>query len=246
MNKTKVLFFTGAGISAESGIPTFRDSDGLWEGHDVMKVAHVDSWRSKVNRDYNRELMLNFYNQRRRDLQKVEPNRAHQLISDFEMSDDFSVTVVTQNVDNLHERAGTCKILHLHGELTKARGTYYDSKTSKLDTVIEIGYKDINIGDKCAETNSQLRPHIVWFGEDVPMWGDAIRLIKDADIVVIVGTSLQVYPAAQVLDYLEDETKVIFVNPKIEEEFKTNPRYLCFEEPASTGVEKAINYIQNF
>lgn len=166
--KINVVFFTGAGVSAESGIPTFRDSDGLWEGHDVRKVAHIDTWKSKVNRDANREIMLNFYNQRRRDLEKVEPNSAHHAISTFETSDKFSVNVITQNVDNLHERAGSHKVLHLHGELTKARSTYDDHKTSPLDNIIDIGYNDINLGDKCPVTGSQLRPHIVWFGEDVP------------------------------------------------------------------------------
>jgi NAD-dependent deacetylase len=244
-NKINVVFFTGAGISAESGIPTFRDSDGLWEGHDVMKVAHIDSWRSKVNRDYNRELMLNFYNQRRRDLKNVEPNDAHYTISVFENSDKFSVHVITQNVDNLHERAGSCKVLHLHGELTKARSTFYDHKKSLLDTVTDIGYNDINLGDKCSVTGSQLRPHIVWFGEDVPMWADAIKLIVEADVIVIIGTSMQVYPAATVLDYVEDQ-KIIFVNPVIEDAIKTNPRYVCFEEKASIGVKKATDYIQNF
>ncbi len=242
MDKINVVFFTGAGISAESGIPTFRDSDGLWEGHDVMSVASIESWKSKINRDAKRELMLNFYNQRRRDLEHVEPNAAHRAISAFEMSDKFTVNVITQNVDNLHERAGSCKVLHLHGELTKARSTYYDGKSDHLRKSIDIGYNDIKLGDKCPDTGSQLRPDIVWFGEDVPMMGEAFRIIKDADVVVIVGTSLQVYPAAHVLDCVFTDN-VIIVNPVIQDRFKD--KYICFQDKASTGVKQAIDYIIN-
>jgi len=245
--KINVVFFTGAGISAESGIPTFRDSDGLWEGHDVKKVAHIDTWRSKINRDANREIMLEFYNQRRRDLEKVEPNAAHHAISTFEVSDNFNVIVITQNVDNLHERAGSCKVLHLHGELTKARSTYYDNKTSPLDETINIGYSDIKLGDKCPTTGSQLRPYIVWFGENVPMWGDAIKIIQEADILVIVGTSLEVYPAADVVYYANESCKKIIVNPKIDNIFiKEDSGYVCFQENATVGVKQAIEYIKNF
>lgn len=243
MEKIKVVFFTGAGVSAESGIPTFRDSDGLWEGHDVMSVAHINSWRSKQNRDSNRETMLKFYNQRRKDLEKVMPNKAHELIAAFEKSEKFNVHVITQNVDNLHERAGSSNVLHLHGELTKARSTYYDNKTSKLDTIIDIGYSDINLGDRCPETGSQLRPHIVWFGEPVPEWDNAVKIIKEAEVLVIVGTSLQVYPAASVLEHSTSE-EVIFVNPVIEDEIKENPKFICFEDVASLGIFETIKYIQ--
>ena len=242
MDKRRIVFFTGAGVSAESGIATFRDSGGLWDGHDIAEVAHVGSWVSKSNRDAKREVMLDFYNKRRRELEHVEPNGAHLAISALADSERFRVDVVTQNVDNLHERAGSSNVLHLHGELTKARITYYDHKSSNLDTIIDIGYNDINLGDKCPQTGSQLRPHVVWFGEDVPAWSDAVALIKGADVLVIVGTSLQVYPAATVLEYAETDN-IIFVNPVIEDEYKEDPRYVCFENDATVGVPLAIRHI---
>ena len=174
--KKKIVILTGAGISAESGIKTFRDADGLWEGHDVMEVASPAGWRK------NRELVLNFYNERRRQLLSVEPNAAH--IALVELEKKYEVHIVTQNVDNLHERAGSRRVVHLHGELTKARSTLDES-------LIYDWFKDINLGDKCKK-GAQLRPHIVWFGEAVPLLEDAASITSIADILVIVGTSMQV------------------------------------------------------
>ena len=160
--KKKIVIFTGAGVSKESGVDTFRDSGGLWEGHNVEDVATPDGWKR------NRELVLEFYNQRRRQLKDVLPNSAHKAIAELDKNEDYDVIVITQNVDNLHERAGSNKVVHLHGELTKVRGCMYSHKVSKLDSIKDIGYEDVNIGDKCEVTGSQLRPHVVWFGEGVP------------------------------------------------------------------------------
>ena len=192
----KLTFFTGAGISAESGIKTFRDSDGLWENHNVMDVASVSGWRK------NKDLVLEFYNQRYKQLSEVEPNDGHKLISDLQKT--FDVNVITQNVDNLHERAGTEKVLHLHGELTKM--------CSSMDKEQTLPYKEIKIGDKHPD-GSQLRPYIVWFGEDVPMFNDAIKLVKQSEVFVIVGTSLQVYPAASLIDFVNSKTEIYYIDP---------------------------------
>ncbi len=192
--KKKVVILTGAGISAESGIQTFRDANGLWEGHDVMEVASPEGFKK------NPELVLDFYNQRRRQLLQVKPNTAHKKLVALEKK--YNVSIITQNVDDLHERAGSKDVLHLHGELLKARSTnnpnlVYDCKI------------DINIGDLC-ENNSQLRPHIVWFGEAVPLFEKAIEIIADADILVIIGTSMQVYPAASLVQYIMYKTPIYF------------------------------------
>ena len=182
----KIVVLTGAGISAESGINTFRDADGLWEGHDVMEVATPQGWKT------NPELVLEFYNARRRQLKMVKPNAAHLALKKLE--DAFEVTIITQNVDDLHERAGSRRILHLHGELMKARSTF--------DPDLILDWKeDIKWGDMC-EHNAQLRPHVVWFGEAVPMMEKAIEEVSEAEKLIIVGTSMQVYPAAGLIDYL--------------------------------------------
>ncbi|MEK7255713.1 MAG: Sir2 family NAD-dependent protein deacetylase, partial [Bacteroidota bacterium] len=181
----KLVVLTGAGVSAESGISTFRDANGLWENHDIMEVASPQGWRK------NKELVLEFYNQRRRQLQLVEPNAAHLALVDLEAK--FTTCVVTQNVDDLHERAGSKLVLHLHGELLKARSTH--------DPELIYDWKgDISLTDKC-ERGSQLRPHIVWFGEEVPMLPLAADLVSQAEVVLIVGTSMQVYPAAGLVSY---------------------------------------------
>jgi len=193
----KVVVLTGAGISAESGIQTFRGSGGLWEGHDVMEVASPDGWEA------NRELVLNFYNERRRKLKKVKPNPAHEAL--VRLEEQYDVHIITQNVDDLHERAGSTNILHLHGELTKARST--------VDRALILKWPDdINLGDKCPK-GSQLRPHIVWFGEDVPMLHRAVTTISDADIAMIVGTSMQVYPAAGLIGYAPLDIPVYYIDP---------------------------------
>ena len=197
MKKTLVVL-TGAGMSAESGIPTFRDAGGLWEGHRVEDVATPAAWMR------NPALVLDFYNQRRRKLEQVKPNAGH--IGLASLQEHFDVHIITQNVDDLHERAGSKNVLHLHGLLTQARGTGGDS------LVIDIGYRDIALGDK-APDGSQLRPHIVWFGEDVPMIGPATELARRADIFVIIGTSLVVYPAAGLIDYVPYDAPVYLIDP---------------------------------
>lgn len=194
----KLVVISGAGISAESGIKTFRDADGLWEGHDIMEVASPIGWNK------NPALVLEFYNKRRAQLLNVQPNLAHQIIADFERH--FDVTIITQNVDDLHERAGSSNILHLHGELLKVR-----SLTQK-DYILEWK-TDLNLGDT-DKNGVQLRPHIVWFGEDVPAIETAIDIIEKADILLIVGTSLQVYPAAGLINYVQQDIPVYYIDPK--------------------------------
>lgn len=198
LQKMKLVVLTGAGISAESGLKTFRDMGGLWENYDIHQVATPEAWNN------NQELVLRFYNERRRQLGEVEPNAGHYGLVELEKY--FEVQIITQNVDNLHERAGSKNILHLHGELTKARSTIEDN------LIYEIGYKDIAIGDRC-DLYSQLRPHIVWFGEMVPEIENAIRLVRQADIFVIVGTSLEVYPAAGLINEVEPEIPIYLVDP---------------------------------
>lgn len=193
-----IVVLTGAGMSAESGVKTFRDHDGLWEGHDVMKVASPEGFRE------NPELVLDFYNQRRRQLKEVQPNQAHKDIALLEAN--HKVTVVTQNVDDLHERAGSTNVVHLHGELKKVRSTGNPND-------IKIWTEDINLGDTC-EKGYQLRPHIVWFGEDVPMIEKAVEICITADILLIIGTSMQVYPAAGLMHYVTDETPIYYIDPK--------------------------------
>lgn len=192
-----VVVFTGAGMSAESGIKTFRDADGLWEGHDIMEVASPAGWERNI------EKVLNFYNQRRRQLLEVEPNAAHYAL--VKLEDKYKVDIITQNIDDLHERAGSNSVLHLHGELLKVRSTFDE------DLVMDWK-KDLNFGNFC-EHNHQLRPHVVWFGEAVPMFPVAIEISKKADILIIIGTSMQVYPAAALVDYIREDTPIYFIDP---------------------------------
>ena len=196
--KKKLVILTGAGISAESGIKTFRDADGLWEGHDVMEVASPQGWYK------NKELVLDFYNQRRRQLQHVVPNLGHQTLAELEA--DFDVHIITQNVDNLHEKAGSTKVLHLHGELLKVRSTVNENHI--LDWT-----SDLNIGDVDYDGN-QLRPHIVWFGEAVPALDEAIEITQQSDYFAVIGTSLQVYPAAGLIHYTHRNVSVFYIDPK--------------------------------
>ncbi|MDR0559333.1 MAG: NAD-dependent protein deacylase [Prevotellaceae bacterium] len=192
-----IVFLTGAGISAESGISTFRDSNGLWENYDVMEVASIDGWRR------NPDTVQKFYNERRLQLDSVQPNMAHKLIAGLES--DFKITVVTQNVDNLHERAGSSCVIHLHGELTKACN---ESKSE----IIDIGTKPIELGTKASD-GSMLRPFIVWFGEEVPLLEKAAIAVTAADILVIAGTSMQVYPAAGLINYVKRKTPIFLIDP---------------------------------
>lgn len=193
-----MVVLSGAGISAESGLQTFRDSDGLWEGYNVMQVATPQGWAR------NPSLVLEFYNQRRRQSRKSVPNQAHLTLANLESR--FRVSIITQNVDDLHERAGSSFVLHLHGELQKARSTA-DSRF-----VYSIDGTELDLGDTC-EKGSQLRPHIVWFGEEVPLMEQAIKIAADADIFLIIGTSLAVYPAAGLIDFVRPETSCILIDP---------------------------------
>ncbi|NRB59263.1 MAG: NAD-dependent deacylase [Winogradskyella sp.] len=193
-----IVVLTGAGMSAESGVKTFRDHDGLWEGHDVMQVASPDGFRQ------NPELVLEFYNQRRRQLKEVQPNQAHKDLAQLEST--YKVTIVTQNVDDLHERAGSTNVVHLHGELKKVRST-----GNPRD--VKVWTEDIKLGDTC-ESGYQLRPHIVWFGEDVPMIDKAVEICLTADILLIIGTSMQVYPAAGLMHYVDESTPIYYIDPK--------------------------------
>ncbi|WP_431136720.1 SIR2 family NAD-dependent protein deacylase [Psychroserpens mesophilus] len=196
--KKHIVVLTGAGMSAESGLKTFRDANGLWEGHDVMEVATPEGFQK------NPELVLEFYNQRRKQLLEVEPNSAHKDL--VELENDYKVTIITQNVDDLHERAGSRNVMHLHGELLKVRST-----GNELD--IKSWTKDLMLGDLCLK-GYQLRPHIVWFGEAVPMIEKAIEICVTADILIIIGTSMQVYPAASLMHYIPDDTPIYFIDPK--------------------------------
>lgn len=198
----KIVVLTGAGISAESGIKTFRDADGLWEGYNVMEVASPEGFKE------NPELVLDFYNQRRKQLLNVKPNEAHLSLATLEKY--FETTIITQNIDDLHERAGSTKIVHLHGELLKVRSS--KANNTPDETVIEWT-KDVNLGDTC-KNGHQLRPHIVWFGEQVPLLEKAVEITSDADILIIIGTSMQVYPAASLVNYVMYDTPIYFIDPK--------------------------------
>lgn len=229
MNTNKhVVVFSGAGISVESGIQAFRGKGGLWEKMNPEELASPQAW----NKDPGR--VLDFYNQRRRQLNKVKPNQGHIAIAELEK--DCKLTVITQNVDDLHERAGNRNILHLHGELKKARSTADPS------LIYDIGGKDIQLGDTC-EKGSQLRPHIVWFGEPVMDMEKALDIIKTADHLIIAGTSLSVYPAAGLVYEVPETTKVYVVNPE-EPEITINKDVVVIKENASKGLPKVIEMIR--
>jgi len=227
--KKKLVVLTGAGISAESGIATFRDNNGLWEKHNVEEVATPIGWLK------NKKLVLDFYNERRKQLKEVEPNNAHILLA--ELQDKYDITIVTQNIDNLHERAGSKEVLHLHGELLKSRST--KNPSLKYDCP-----GDINIGDKCEE-GSQLRPDVVWFGESVPMIGVAENLVSGAEILVIIGTSLQVYPAANLFSLASKNTPIYVIEPNLTEGTLPRGNVIYIKENATTGVEKLIELINS-
>lgn len=216
-----LVVLTGAGISAESGIKTFRDEDGLWENYRVEDVATYDAWLS------NPELVIDFYNQRRAQLNHVEPNKAHKILAELE--DFFHVQIITQNVDNLHERAGSSHITHLHGELTKVRSNI----NTKL--IKDIGYNSIKLGDK-AEDGSQLRPHIVWFGEAVPLIEEAALIVSKADYVAVIGTSMLVYPAAGLIHYAPSNAKCFYIDPKADQ-ISGIRNLTVIKEKATVGVE---------
>lgn len=207
-----IVALTGAGISAESGIRTFRDSDGLWEHYRIEDVATPEAWLQ------NPALVLDFYNQRRQQVVAAQPNPAHLALA--RLQEHFRVDVVTQNIDNLHERAGSRHVLHLHGEILKARSTLPPFETFTLEGT------ELNLGDLCPR-GSQLRPHIVWFGEEVPMLGDSARLVQKADILLIVGTSLNVYPAAGLVNYAPPHCRIYVIDPNAPEVYRNNVTILC-------------------
>lgn len=224
----KLTILSGAGISAESGIKTFRDGDGLWENHNITDVASPEGWRK------DRELVLEFYNQRRKQLHDVRPNEAHQLLAELEKH--FDVQIITQNIDDLHERAGSTNILHIHGELFK-------SCSCNNKNLIYEQKGDIRIGDK-AEDGAQLRPFIVWFGEDVPLYQTARKKVKEADILVVIGTSLQVYPAAGLIHEIKDDCLLVVINPN-ETEFGYGKRAVVMKESATRGMKLLYDKLVN-
>ena len=220
-----IVVLTGAGMSAESGLKTFRDADGLWEGHDVMEVASPQGF------ERNPELVFEFYNQRRRQLLEVEPNAAHHALDQLEKN--YNVSIITQNVDDLHERAGSTNVMHLHGELFKVRSTYdeFDIREWK---------SDLNIGDLCNK-GYQLRPHIVWFGEAVPMIPKAMQICELADIMIIIGTSMQVYPAASLIHYASSDTQVYYIDPN--PAITSTNQITVVSEKATSGIKKVIDLL---
>lgn len=225
--KPKLVVLSGAGMSAESGIKTFRDSGGLWEGYDVEDVASIDGWYR------NPSLVLDFYNERRRKLLEAQPNEGHKGLVKLEQ--DFDVKIVTQNVDDLHERAGSSSVLHLHGELRKVRSTQYPELIYQWD-------KDLKLGDKC-EKGYQLRPHIVWFGEMVPALEDAKYVVADADILVVIGTSMVVYPAASLVYFARNGIPKYVIDPKIP---PMDSDFIPIEKGASEGVVILADYLKAF
>ncbi|MBO4586104.1 MAG: NAD-dependent deacylase [Bacteroidales bacterium] len=229
----RLAILTGAGVSAESGFQTFRDSGGLWEQYNVNDVASIEGWYR------NRKLVLDFYNGLRVQLRDAKPNRAHEIIAELEKS--FKVDVITQNVDNLHERAGSTHIVHLHGELTKVRpeNGVYDNTGSEKE-VIDVGYSPVVLGD-LAPNGSQLRPHIVFFGEAVPKIEQAIDIVEKADILLIVGSSLQVYPAAGLYRYAGPNTPIYVIDPKPVQIY--DPRVTMITDVATKGMEKFVEMV---
>lgn len=226
MKRKKIVVLTGAGISAESGINTFRDAGGLWEGHDVMEVASPQGWAKDM------DLVLEFYNLRRQQLKEVTFNEGHAALVKLEEYHD--VVVITQNVDDLHERAGSNTIIHLHGELKKVRSVEDENIISEIDGVIKRG--------DLAKDGHQLRPHIVWFGEMVPMLDTAAKELLEAEIVIIIGTSMQVYPAAGLVAYAPPYAQIIYIDPRptISHELKIAKNLTVIEATATQGVPRVV------
>ena len=231
-----IVVLTGAGVSAEGGVSTFRDSDGLWENHKVEDVASIEGWYR------NPQLVLDFYNARRAQLTEVRPNAAHRAIAELE--NEYKLTVITQNVDNLHERAGSTRIIHLHGELSKVRPENCCNERDGFseETVFDIGADAINVGD-LAPNGAQLRPHIVWFGEAVPKIAKAVDAVEQADILLIVGTSLQVYPAAGLYRYAKADTPIYIIDPK--DVPARDGRITHIKEVATKGMEVFKNILKS-
>ena len=229
MSKPKIVVLTGAGMSAESGLKTFRDENGLWEGHDVMEVASPQGFAR------NPELVLEFYNQRRRQLLEVSPNAGHRALAKLEQA--FDVSIVTQNVDNLHEKAGSSHVIHLHGELFKVRSTVDESHV--LDW-----QKDLILGDT-DPSRHQLRPHIVWFGEMVPMLEVAAEITQQAEILIVVGTSMQVYPAASLIHYAPNRTPIYFIDPRPNIPSSDFEQLTVIPKTAAQGVPNLVEELLN-
>lgn len=227
MNKENLVVLSGAGVSAESGLKTFRDTDGLWEGYKIDEVATLSAWQS------NMEKVLEFYNLRRKNVLDAKPNQAHFLIKKLE--EKFDVKIITQNIDNLHERAGSLNILHLHGLITEAKSTCNN------DLIYPINGWELKFGDRC-EYGSQLRPNIVWFGEAVPNIEPAIKLVEQADIMLIIGTSLQVYPAAGLLQYFNPNKMLYVIDPK-SVPINRSKNIQFFHSKASEGMQQLCNLI---
>ena len=227
--KKKLVVLTGAGISAESGIPTFRGPDGLWEGHDVTEVASPQGWKK------NRALVLDFYNKRRKAIVEAEPNEAHKILAALENY--YDIEIITQNIDDLHERGGSSKVLHLHGEIKKARSSVDEN------LVYDLEGSEINEGDLC-EKGSQLRPHIVWFGEMVPMIEPAARITASADVLLVVGTSLQVYPAAGLIHQVSQDIPIYVVDPSTPEYYGSN-QVTAIAKNAVEGMKEIMENLKS-
>ena len=223
----KIVVLTGAGMSAESGLKTFRDSDGLWENHNVYDVATPEAW------ERDPEMVLKFYNDRRKQVRVAEPNKAHVALGKLEQK--YNVSIITQNIDDLHERAGSNHVIHLHGEVNKARSSVDSS------LVYELDHWEMKMGDTC-EKGSQLRPHIVWFGEAVPMIEKAIPIVEMADVVMVIGTSLSVYPAAGLLNYATSSSQKYYIDPKGFEGDNHYPIEMI-KETAGVGVPRLVDQL---
>lgn len=226
--KPRISVLTGAGISAESGLKTFRDSDGLWEGHDMMEMASIEAWQ------WNKKAMLEFYNARRKQALEAQPNAAHTALT--KLQEVFQLDVITQNVDDLHERAGARNVLHLHGKLSEVKSSVDDT------LVYDIGDKPIYPGDTCGK-GSQLRPNVVWFGEAVPAFEEAQKLMQQADVALIIGTSLMVYPAASLLDYVPAESPLYLIDPSADEIRPPRPNIELIPKPATQGVPELVTHL---
>ncbi len=223
--RSKIVILTGAGISAESGIPTFRDAGGLWEGYNIYEVATPEGWKK------NPTLVLDFYNQRRKGVRNAQPNEAHFALKKLE--ENFDVVIITQNIDNLHEKAGSAKVMHLHGEILKAQSEKYP------ELVYELGEKDIKMGDVC-EKGYQLRPNVVWFGEAVPMIESAMQEAATADIFMVIGTSMAVYPAANLIYYVPAHAKKFIIDPNIPAGLNEK-NLIKIPEKAAVGVPDLVD-----
>lgn len=225
----KIVILTGAGISAESGLKTFRDSDGLWEGYNIEDVATPEAWRR------NPTLVQDFYNERRKTVLEAQPNAAHYALAKLE--EKYDVTIITQNIDDLHERAGSTKVVHLHGIITRSQSSLNPNLTYLMD-----GW-EIKMGDKC-ELGSQLRAHVVWFGEDVPMITTAAQLCSTADVFILVGSSLAVYPAAGLVNYVRPSVPKYIIDPNIPS-LSRQDQFIKIKEKATVGVTLLVNELLN-